>query len=98
MLESRYQKQLIERLESLFPGCMILKNDANGRQGIPDLLILHMNRWAMLEVKASASSPFRPNQEYYLELLNGMSFAAAIWPSNEEEILSALQVEFSVRG
>jgi hypothetical protein len=90
VLESEYQKKLIDKLQTLFPGCLILKNDSGYRQGIPDLSIFHGARWAMLEVKASETSPYQPNQEYYLELLGGMSFASVIYPENEKDVLSAL--------
>ncbi|WPJ30612.1 endonuclease [Streptomyces phage Psst1] len=96
MLERDYQKRLIETLEKMFPGCFILKNDPGYLQGVPDLLILYGGRWAMLEVKANAKAPSRPNQNYYIELLNGMSFAAFIHPSNEQEVLDALRAEFQV--
>ncbi len=96
MLERDYQKSLIVKIERMFPGCFILKNDPGYLQGVPDLLILHGGRWAMLEVKASAKAPSRPNQNYYVELLNGMSFAAFIHPSNEQEVLDALRAEFQV--
>ena len=91
MRENQYQAILIKRLRELFPGCVILKNDSSYMQGVPDLLILHEDRWAMLEVKASASAPFQPNQEFYLDQLNQLSFAACIYPENEEDILNDLQ-------
>lgn len=94
MLESEYQGKLIKKLERLFPGCVILKNDSGYRQGIPDLSIFHGARWAMLEVKADETKPFQPNQEYYLVKLNGMSFASVIYPSIEEDVLSALGEAF----
>lgn len=94
MLESIYQARLIKKLERMFPGCIILKNDANRRQGILDLLILYRVYWASLEVKASANAPHRPNQDYYVRLLDGMSFAAFIYPEIEEEILRGLQRTF----
>lgn len=97
MPESRYQASLIKELERLFPGCYVLKNDSGYRQGIPDLIVLYGPYWAMLEVKASASSRFRPNQEYHLEVLNDMSFAASIFPENEDEVLGALQQAFRIR-
>jgi hypothetical protein len=97
MVESRYQYDLRQKLERMFKGSVVLKNDAGSRQGIPDLLILYGPYWAMLEVKASKESRFRPNQEYYLELLNEMSFAASIYPENEDEVLGALQQAFGVR-
>lgn len=91
MLERDYQAKLIKKIRVLFPGCVILKNDPDYLQGIPDLVIFYRDRWAMLEVKASASSPVQPNQDYYVEMLNEMSFAAFIFPSNEQETLRALQ-------
>lgn len=91
MTEAKYQAALIKRLELLFPGCLILKNDSSYLQGIPDLLILLGRNWAMLEVKVSVTAPFQPNQEYYLTWCGEMSFAAVICPENEEEVLDGLQ-------
>lgn len=97
MRENAYQAELIKKLRNRFPGCFILKNDANYMQGVPDLLVLYGARWAMLEVKASRDEPFQPNQEWYLDQLDEMSFAACIYPENEEEIMSALQSAFTAR-
>jgi hypothetical protein len=97
MLESRFQSELIRELEELFEGCVILKNDANYIQGFPDLLILYKNMWAALECKKSARAPYQPNQEYYLELLDRMSFASVIWPEIKEEVLNELQQAFGCR-
>lgn len=91
MLESEYQARLINRLSIEFPGCVILKNDANYLQGILDLTIFWGPKWGMLEVKASERSKERPNQRYYVEQFNLMGFAAFIYPENEEEVLDALQ-------
>lgn len=96
-LESKFQKWLIDTLEVLFPGCVVLKNDSSYRPGIPDLLVLWQDRWAMLEVKRSASESYQPNQEYYIDQLNHMSFAAMICPENATEILDALQQSFRAR-
>jgi hypothetical protein len=91
MRESKYQRELIKRLRVMFPGCVILKNDSSYLQGILDLSILYGDKWAMLEVKASATAPHQPNQDYYVEKFNGMSYAAFIYPENEEEVLSEIQ-------
>jgi len=96
--ENAYQAKLIRKLKRMFPGCEILKNDSGYKQGILDLTILYGPYWAMLEVKASASARERPNQGYYVRKLNDMSFAAFIYPENEEEVLLALQEAFSSRG
>jgi hypothetical protein len=97
MLESVYQRKLIERLEDRFSGCLILKNDSSYRQGIPDLLVLYKDRWAMLEVKASERAGHQPNQDYYVDLMNEMSFAAFISPENEQVVLDDLQRAFEAR-
>ena len=94
MTENQYQAKLIKKLEKLFPGCIILKNDTLYRQGIPDLTILWDEYWASLEVKISVDADKQPNQGYYIERLDEMSFAAYIFPENEEEVLSALQSAF----
>jgi hypothetical protein len=97
MLESVYQARLIKKLEARFPGCIVLKNDSSYRQGIPDLLVLYKDRWALLEAKASADAPQQPNQEHYIGRGNELSFAAFIFPENEKEVLDALQSTFESR-
>ena len=78
----------------MFPGCVIMKTDSSYKQGFPDLILLWEGYWASLEVKANADAATRPNQDYYVRVLNDMSFAAYIFPENEEEVLSALQQAF----
>jgi hypothetical protein len=95
LAENKYQAGLIKRLEALFPGCIILKNDPGYKQGMLDLTILWQKFWASLEVKDSARAQVQPNQEYYVRRLDDMSFAAFIYPENEAEVLSALQQAFA---
>lgn len=97
MRESQFQSKLKNELEELFPGCIVLKNDANYLQGFPDLTILYNNNWAVLECKKSLHEPFQPNQDYYLELLDHMSFASMICPENKEAVLYELQQAFTPR-
>lgn len=94
MRENQFQAKLIKDLKKIFPGCIVMKNDANYIQGIPDLLILYGNRWACLECKKSSHAKHQPNQEYYVELMNEMSFARFISPENKEEIIGELQQTF----
>lgn len=98
MTENVYQAKLIRKLKKIFPGCEILKNDSNYRQGILDLTLFWGPHWAMLEVKASAVASEQPNQDFYVRQMNDMSFAAFIYPENEEEVLAALQEAFVSRG
>lgn len=94
MLERDYQAQLIRRIKTRFPKAIVLKNDSTYMQGIPDLLILVDNHWAALECKAYDRAPVRANQQYFVDLMNSMSFAAFIYPENEEEVLDDLQYSF----
>lgn len=93
--ESTFQAGLIKELKQRFDGCEVLKNDANYRQGICDLLILYGPHWAMLECKASKDSHRQPNQQYYVDKFNDMSYARFIYPENKEEVLSELQDRFT---
>ncbi len=93
--ETIYQAKLINKIEGMFPGCLVVKNDPAQLQGIPDLLILIGHHWAMLEVKMSADSPHEVNQDYYVQQFNGWSFAAFIYPENEEIVLRDLQAAFA---
>lgn len=94
MLERDYQKKLIKKLEVKFPGCVILKNDAQLKQGIPDLLVLYSNKWAALEVKTSATAHHQPNQDYKVERMDEMSYASFIYPENEEQVFKELEEVF----
>jgi hypothetical protein len=94
MRENKFQRQLIRKIKRMFPGCIVMKTDTSYIQGIPDLVILWRNHWASLEVKGSASAEEQPNQGYYIDYMDDMSFAAYIYPENEEEVLSALQQAF----
>lgn len=89
--EGRFQDRLRNDLESLFPNCLIMKNDPNSRQGIPDLLILFGNRWALLEVKKSANERPRPNQPWYVDWGSDNSFGSFIYPENKDEVLRELE-------
>lgn len=89
--ESKFQSDLIKSIRERFPGCVVLKNDANYIQGFPDLTILYGSRWAVLECKRSAYEKRQPNQEYYVMKLNEMGFARFIYPENREEVLCELQ-------
>lgn len=89
--ENRFQAKLIEEIETRFPGCIVMKNDANYIQGIPDLTILYKDKWATLECKKSKDATHQPNQDDYVEQMNNMSFSAFIYPENKEEVLNELQ-------
>lgn len=94
MLERRFQARVIRELKELFPGCVILKNDSGYLQGICDVLILYKDKWAMLECKKSEREHRQPNQEFYVDKLNKMSFSRFIYPENKEQVFYELQCAF----
>lgn len=93
-LERDFQAGLIKELKNRFPGCVVVKNDPNYIQGIPDLLVLYEDKWAALECKKSANAKKRPNQDYYVDKMNQMSYSAFICPENKEEVLNDIQQAF----
>jgi hypothetical protein len=97
MLENRFKTNLIHEIEDMFPGCLIIHLDANDIQGMPDILVLYKDRWAALEGKRHINSPHRPNQDYYINIMNKMSYASFIYPENKEEVLDELQQSFGTR-
>lgn len=95
MLESKFQSGLIKDLKKMFPGCFVMKTDPTYIQGLPDLLILFKDRWAALECKKSGTASHRPNQDYYVNQMNDMSFSRFIYPENKEDVLNELQQTFN---
>ena len=90
-LEKDFQASLIKKIMDIFPEAIVLKNDPNYLQGIPDLIVLHKDKWAALECKKSLKASRQPNQEYYVDILGKMSYASFVSPENEEEVLHELQ-------
>lgn len=97
MLENRFKTNLIREIEEMFPGCIVMHFDPNEIQGAPDLLILYKDTWAALEGKKQEDSSHRPNQDYYIDIMNNMSYAAFIYPENKEEVLDELYQTFKSR-
>lgn len=95
-LESKVQADFIKKIERRFQGCIVLKNDATYKQGVPDLLVLYGRHWAAVEMKRDEDMCFRPNQEWYLERMGSMSFSALVWPGCEEDVLDDMARAFGV--
>jgi hypothetical protein len=92
MLERDFQRNLIEELKELYPEALIFKNES--KHGLPDLTILYQNKWALLECKESRTAKHQPNQDYYVERANSMSFSRFVYPENKQEVLDELQQAF----
>jgi hypothetical protein len=94
MKENKFQQCLKKEIKEMFPGCIVTKLDPNDIQGIPDILVLHNNKWATLENKKCADAKRQPNQDYYVNKMNDMSFSRFIYPENKEEVLNELREAF----
>ncbi len=95
--ERDFQSQAIQHLGRVFAGCIILKSDSGYVQGIPDYLILCGNKWAALEFKNDEDADFQPNQKYYVDKMNKMSYAAIIHPGNKDQVFDDLQRAFGTK-
>ena len=95
-VESKFQRELKKEIESIFPGSIVIKTYPSYRQGIPDLIIFWGDKWPALECKADAKSKHRPNQDYYVNVMNEMSYSSFVYPENKQEVLSGLQQAFGL--
>lgn len=91
MLERTFQSKVIKELKTIFKDSIVLKLDAGYIQGIPDILILNGEKWAVLEIKRECKYKCQPNQKYYIERMDKMSFARIVTPENWKEVLNELQ-------
>lgn len=94
MLENKFKTRLIKDLKERFPEAIVVHLDPNEIQGIPDILVLFKDRWAALEGKKDAGASHRPNQDYYVSLMDRMSFARFIFPENKQEVLNEMERTF----
>lgn len=97
MTETQFQSDLKEEILKRFPGAIVMKTDPTAIQGIPDLLIVYKDKWASLECKKSENdykNHQQPNQDYYVQKMNEMSFSSFIYPENKEVVLDELQQAF----
>lgn len=96
MLENKFKTKLIKEIKTRFPGSFVFHLDPTEMQGAPDLLVVYKDKWAMLEGKKNAKATTRPNQEYYVDLFNKLSFAQIIFPENAEEVLDEMERSFKI--
>jgi hypothetical protein len=88
---------LIHEIKKRFTDAIVTKLDSSHIQGLPDLLVLYKDKWATLECKRSSNARHRPNQDYYVQKMNEMSFSSFICPENEEEVLNEMEQAFGLR-
>ena len=97
--EGDFKSKLIQRIENEFPGCIVTKLETDYKEGLPDVLVLHKNKWATLEAKKDKSEVTKPRrnkmqQDYYVATMDKMSFSRYVYPENQEEVLNELKLHF----
>lgn len=84
MAEKKLQSEIIKFLKDNH--AYVLKNDANYRQGVPDLSFWHTELSGFIEVKDHEDSPFQPLQELTIAMLKNMGvFCIVIHNENWDE-------------
>lgn len=93
MLEKDFANEFFQRLNARLFGLMpkILRLDPTLNRSIPDYIILCGDNWALLEFKKSKDANKQPNQNYYVQLFNEMSYASFVYPENSEEVINDLE-------
>ena len=91
MLESKFKTKLIKEIRVRLPGSFVFHLDPSERQGVPDLIVLYKDKWAVLEGKRKSKATHQPNQDFYVWLFNEMSFARIIFPENAKEVLDEME-------
>lgn len=89
--ENRFQREVIQELKSRFPGCVVMKNATGFHDGFPDIVMYLGRVWAMLECKREKAAKKRPNQLYWVDRMDGMSFARFIYPENRAKVMAELE-------
>lgn len=92
--ESAFQAELKKQIEEMFPGAVVIKQDPNIIQAFPDLLVLYKTKWVALETKRASDSEKQVNQEYWVNRLGKMSYAAFVHPENLAKVLADLRFIF----
>ncbi len=93
-LESDFKVVFTDALAEAFPEGLLIRGNAATRQGLPDWLLLCGRNWAAFELKRSPKAIRQPNQEYYVQELNKMSYAAFVTPENYREVIREVQSAF----
>lgn len=94
---SGFKTKFIRNLKVRFPNCVVLLTDPQYLQGVPDILMLLEDTWFAFEVKATKTSSRRPNQEWWIDILNRQSYASFVYPENEEEVIREVQQSLEAR-
>lgn len=99
MRENEFQPEVIKAIYEMFPDCFVMKNDANYRQGFPDLSVFIGPYYILLECKKSRYERHEPNQDYYVDSVNAMGgFARFIYPENKEAVLDEIRRTFGLEA
>lgn len=98
VLERKFKKKVIEELHDIYPGAVLIGLDPEEIQGIPDLLFLYGPFWGTFETKRNLFSPVRPNQAFWVDKMNRMSYSSFLFPENKNDVFQDLDKTLLGRG
>lgn len=99
MPEAVYRRRFKKKLAELYPGSFVFYLDPEiNPPGVPDLLFLYKRFWATFETKRFRDASRRPNQDYYVKVMNAMSYSRFLYPQNEQEVLHGLEQALACQG
>lgn len=89
--ESDFQAKVIKQLKAM--GLAVVKNQSGPGvpTGFPDITAFGEGIYFCLECKASARAKKQPRQDYWVNKLNEWSYAAFIYPSNYDKVMSEIK-------
>lgn len=89
--ESDFQAKVIKQLKAM--GLAVVKNQAGPGvpTGFPDITAFGEGIYFCLECKTSARAKKQPRQDYWVNKLNEWSYAAFIYPSNYDKVMSEIK-------
>ena len=98
-LEAQFKKRFIDRFKNRMDELEIpleVEQQKSNRRSWLDTIFLGPCVWAMLEFKKDEDANHQPNQDYYVDKLNRMCYAAFVSPENEEMVFNEMEELFKL--
>lgn len=87
-LESKFEQEFCKRLKDYDKDIIVLK--LTGVPGIPDRIVLHHNKFALLEFKRSKNASHRPLQDWYINHFAQWTESYFVYPENADDVYNSI--------
>lgn len=91
--KKKFKDDFGKRMEKHDQQYDIIENKSQRRSTL-DTIFLGRRVWAALEFKKEKGASEQPNQDYYVDKWNKLSYARIVYPDNAEEVLDELEELF----